>query len=227
MYSRAIRRRPLPVGGCDFDERHAGWPDRVKERRRTEILNAAEAIAKARTWDALTMKHVALRARRSRALIYVYFKNKTALLSGIRERGFATLAHRFTEAVSRETTGIDQLIAIGRAYVAFSQEFPARFEAIARNALRSERSEALTTSNQQACHDILARAVERGVSDSSIRSDVGDSRIVSSVFLAFIHGALRSSMAKTSLPARTHIIGVQVIEQALSMARRAMQGETA
>ena len=106
----------------------------MNERRRTEILNATEAIAKARSWDALTMKHVALRARLSRVLLYVYFKDKADLLSGIRERGFATLVHRFAEAASRETTGIDQVIEIGRAYVAFSQEFPARFDAIARSA---------------------------------------------------------------------------------------------
>jgi hypothetical protein len=163
MYTHAIymhvllsdaQTPPTPPGDCDSDERHAGWPDRAKERRRTEILHAAEGIAKARSWDAWTIRHVALRARLSRA---------------------------------------------------FSQEFPARFEAIARTALRpassrSECSEALTTSNEQACREILARAVERGVSDSSIRSDIGDSRIVSSVFWAFIHGVLQISMAKTRIP---------------------------
>ena len=127
-----MRRELLSPVGCDVDEQHTGWPDPAKERRCTEILNAAEAIANARSWDAF-----------------------------------------------------------------------------------------------QACRDTLARAVQRGVSDSSIQSDVGDSRVVPSVFWAFIHGVLQSSMAKTSIPARTHITGAQLIEQALSMARRAMQGETA
>jgi AcrR family transcriptional regulator len=89
------------AGGRDFNEQLAGWPGPVKERRRTEILDAAEAIANARSWDALTMKHVALRARLSRALLYMYFNDKAELLSGIRERGFATLARRFAEAVLR------------------------------------------------------------------------------------------------------------------------------
>ena len=57
-----------------------------KERRRTEILDAAEQVTGSLGWDELTMDQVARRARLSRALLYVYFKDKTDLMYALCER---------------------------------------------------------------------------------------------------------------------------------------------
>src|SRR5690242_10505586 len=108
-----------------------------KERRRAEILDATEAVAAEVGWDAMTMDQVARKARLSRALLYVYFKDKQDLLFGICERALATLTQRFAAAVARHKHGIDQLTGIGRAYVAFCQEFPVYFEVLARCELLS------------------------------------------------------------------------------------------
>src|SRR5215469_12043530 len=88
-----------------------------KERRRAEILDAAEEVAGSVGWDALTMDQVARRARLSRALLYVYFKDKVDLMYGICERGLATLTQRAAAAVGRHRLGLDQIVAIGRAYI--------------------------------------------------------------------------------------------------------------
>src|SRR5580693_2481918 len=108
-----------------------------KERRRAEILDAAEVVAASEGWDDMTMDQVARRARLSRALLYVYFTDKTDLMFGVGERAMAILMQRFTEGAARHPRGIDQLEAIGRAYVAFSQEFPVYFGVLARCELRS------------------------------------------------------------------------------------------
>ena len=57
-----------------------------KERRRTEIVDAAERLYAEVGWDEVTMDNVAKRARLSRALIYVYFHDKSDLLHAIAER---------------------------------------------------------------------------------------------------------------------------------------------
>ncbi len=75
-----------------------------KERRRAEIIDAAEAVAATVGWDAMTMDQVARKARLSRALLYVYFKDKTDLLFGLCERALATLTQRFTEAARAVTS---------------------------------------------------------------------------------------------------------------------------
>jgi TetR/AcrR family transcriptional regulator len=57
-----------------------------KERRRAEMVDAAEALYAKVGWDAVTMDRVAKSARLSRALLYVYFRDKNDLLHAITER---------------------------------------------------------------------------------------------------------------------------------------------
>ena len=108
-----------------------------KERRRAEIVDAAEAAGREVGLDALTMDDVARRARLSRALLYVYFQDRSDLMFGLAERAMSMLHARFVEAAERHRTGLEQVSAMGRAYVAFSQEFPVLFDALARCELQS------------------------------------------------------------------------------------------
>jgi AcrR family transcriptional regulator len=54
-----------------------------KERRRAEILDAAELLYANKGWDAVTVEQVARSARLSRPLVYVYFRDKEDLLFAI------------------------------------------------------------------------------------------------------------------------------------------------
>ncbi len=100
-----------------------------KERRRAEMVDAAEELYAKVGWDAVTMDRVARSARLSRALLYVYFRDKNDLLHAITERALIELRKRFVAAAGTHATGIDQVQAIGRAYVLFQQEKPYRFDA--------------------------------------------------------------------------------------------------
>src|SRR5260370_23983704 len=149
-----------------------------KEGRRAEILDAAEAVVGSSGWDELTMDQVARRARLSRALVYVYFKDKVDLMYGICERGLVTLRQRFDEAVARNKTGLDQITAIGRAYIAFSQEFPVYFDIVARCELR-EVNTADASANESACqlagdgvHGLMVAVLEAGVRDCATPADI-------------------------------------------------------
>ena len=102
-----------------------------KERRRCEIIDAAEQVFGEVGFDAATMLQIARRARLSRALVYIYFRDKAELQFAIAERAGQHLTQRFEEAVARNRSGLDQIEAIGRAYLAFAQEFPVYFNAIA------------------------------------------------------------------------------------------------
>src|SRR6187551_2966926 len=108
-----------------------------KERRRAEIVDAAEAAGREVGLDSLTMDDVARRARLSRALLYVYFQDRSDLMFGLAERAMGMLHARFVEATERSRTGLEQVSAMGRAYVAFSQEFPVLFDALARCEVQS------------------------------------------------------------------------------------------
>jgi AcrR family transcriptional regulator len=199
-----------------------------KERRRAEIIDAAEAVAAAVGWDAMTMDQVARKARLSRALLYVYFKDKTDLLFGLCERALGTLTQRFTEAAARHKRGLDQLVALGRAYIAFSQEFPVYFEVIARCELISPEPD--KASNEGAamlkgddCRNMMVAVIETGIRDGSIRADVGDPKLVSTSLWGFTHGVLQLASTKANHLAHDGIATRDLVEHALLMATRSVE----
>jgi TetR/AcrR family transcriptional regulator len=199
-----------------------------KERRRAEILDAAEAVVGSSGWDELTMDQVARRARLSRALVYVYFKDKVDLMYGICGRGLVTLRQRFDEAVARNKTGLDQITAIGRAYIAFSQEFPVYFDSVARCELR-EVNTADASANESACqlagdgvHGLMVAVLEAGVRDGSIRADIGNRMLAATALWGFTHGVIQLAVTKAKLLAHHGVDGRELLDQAMAMAIRAV-----
>jgi len=199
-----------------------------RERRRAEILDAAEVVAAKESWDALTVDQVARKARLSRALVYVYFKDKNDLLFGLGERALAALRQRFEEAITRNRLGLDQILGMGRAYLAFSQEFPVYFEVMARCELMSEDS-AEVDPNEEACRTggdavraLMVAALATGVKDGSIRKDVGDLKAVAIVLWGFTHGVLQLAATKPNILAHDGVQTRPLLEQALVMATRSI-----
>jgi AcrR family transcriptional regulator len=99
-----------------------------KERRRAEILDAAKALYAKQGWDALTVDQVARSARLSRALVYVYFRDKEELLFAIGERAMQMLRDRLVAAATGHAHGLDKVTAIGQAYMTYAHEFPHYFD---------------------------------------------------------------------------------------------------
>jgi TetR/AcrR family transcriptional regulator len=199
-----------------------------KERRRAEILDAAETVAAAVGWDAMTMDQVARKARLSRALLYVYFKDKTDLLFGLCERALTTLTQRFAEAVARQKTGLEQLTAIGRAYVAFSQEFPVYFDVVARCEMLSPEPDAQSNEGAallqgDSCRGLMVDVIKVGIDDGSIRADVGDPNVVSNALWGFMHGVLQISATKANALMHAGVTTKSLLEHALLMATRAVE----
>jgi TetR/AcrR family transcriptional regulator len=199
-----------------------------KERRRAQILDAAESVTAQLGWDAMTMDQVARNARLSRALVYVYFKDKTDLMFGIGERSLVTLRQYFADAVAKHTRGLDQLVAIGHAYVAYSREQPVYFDVMARCELISPDTANLQP-NEGACliqgdgvRRLMQEALELGVRDGSIRPDVGDAKAVSVCLWGFTHGILQLSSAKAKLLAHDGLHPPQLLEQAMLMMTRSL-----
>jgi AcrR family transcriptional regulator len=197
-----------------------------KERRRSEIVDAAEAAGREVGLDALTMDDVARRARLSRALLYVYFQDRSDLMFGLCERAMGMLHVRFVEAASRERTGIEQVSAMGRAYVAFSQEFPVLFDALARCELKSAEP-SLGSPSEQACaaggdrlQATLVAAIEAGVRDGSIRSDITSPLLMSVTLWGFMHGIIQLTTTKAHALAHHGVAAKDLIDHAIAMITR-------
>src|SRR5580693_5614804 len=120
-----------------------------KERRRAEILDAAEALYAKQGWDALTVDQVARSARLSRALVYVYFRDKEDLLFAIGERAMHLLRDRFVAALAKTASGMDQIESIGRAYIGYASEFPHFFDFCSR--FQSQAMATDPSTNESSC----------------------------------------------------------------------------
>lgn len=200
-----------------------------KERRRNEILDAAEAVATETGLEAMTMEQVARHARLSRALLYVYFRDKTDLLFGLSERSFALLRTRFIEAAARHDLGLDQIEAMGRAYVAFALEFPVYFELLGRFEAHEPRPEE-SAGNLQNCvlaanrvQAVIVESLRSGVADGSVRADVGDPTLVAFTLYGFIHGIVQIATTKAAVLPLHGVIPKTLIAHAIVMARRSIE----
>lgn len=204
-----------------------------KERRRADILDAAEAVAAQHGWDAMTMDEVARKARLSRALLYVYFKDKTDLMFGIGERALAKLKEDFAAAVARHSRGMDQVEAIGRAYIAFSKSQPVYFAVLARCEMCSpELPDQNSDSNEHACvlggdslHQLMVTALMTGMRDGSIRADAGDPQLIGIVLWGFMHGVIQLASNKANLLAYRGVDLSLLMEQAILQASRSIAAE--
>lgn len=197
-----------------------------KERRRAEIVDAAEHLYAEVGWDAVTMENVAKTARLSRALIYVYFRDKEDLLHAITERALVELRERFIAAAAKHRLGIDKVEAIGRAYVLFQQETPYRFDACSRfhahQTAAGETAEAAEAACAAAGDDlmaVIAKALVDGQADGSIRKDIGKPTQVCVMLWAFTHGLIQVGNNKKQEIARLGVEISQLMEGSYSMLR--------
>lgn len=193
-----------------------------KERRRAEIIDAAETLYAEIGWDAVTMDRVAKRARLSRALIYVYFQDRNDLLLAITQRALEELRQRFIEAVAVHPLGIDQVQAIGRVYVLFQQEKPYRFDACSR--YHAHRTTGQPTDDAcmlagDAAIGVIVKTLQHGQADGSIRRDLGNPLQVCVTLWAFAHGLIQIGSNKAQELARLGVGYPELMEGSFAMLR--------
>jgi TetR/AcrR family transcriptional regulator len=202
-----------------------------KERRRGEILDAAEALYAKEGWDLVTVDQVARGARLSRALVYVYFKDKEEILFAIGERAMTLLRDRFMAAAAGEQLGVEKIEAIGRAYMAYAFEFPHYFDFCSKFNARAGTPE--PGSHDLACRvagdqaiGVVVQAIECGIADGSIRPTVGDPIMLAVTLWSFTHGLAQLAMAKGSDMARFGIAIPELSNYGFDLLRRVTQNAT-
>lgn len=195
-----------------------------KERRRNEILDAAERVAAESGLESLTMEQVARAARLSRGLLYVYFRDKDDLQAGVCERALIGLHARFRSVIDEKQTGLDRVLAMGRAYVEFAASSPLQFELLARFEA-TDVSASETDSNHYAClaagaqvHALLTDALETGMRDGSVAATAGSPNTVALALWAMTHGTIQVASMKRAVLAQHNVAPAALVEQTMRMA---------
>jgi AcrR family transcriptional regulator len=199
-----------------------------RDRRRAEIVDAAELLYAETGWDAITMDQVARRARLSRGLVYVYFRDKADLHLALVERALDTLRLRFEAAREGKARGIDEVQAIGLAYYSYAHELPHYFDACSRFEARPtsdglQQNEAACMAAGHRAHEVIVASLERGVADGSIRADLGDPYVTALALWALMLGVIQIVQTKSGQIAHEGFSVPQIVEQSMALARRALQ----
>jgi AcrR family transcriptional regulator len=169
--------------------------EREKHQRREEILDAAEKVFFSKSVKGATMDEIAEQAELSKGTLYLYFESKEDIYLGIHMRAVYGLRRRFEKAMEEEETGVRKLRAIGETYLEFSQEQPDYYRALMHFKVgQPEHAEKeIHDRHCGRCGEellgIVARAVEAGIADGSLRPDL-DPRKTSLLLWAQTEGVI-------------------------------------
>ena len=102
---------------------------REAEQLRRSILDAAMHLAKSGGWENVTVRNIAERIEYTPPAIYSYFKNKDAILLGLRQRGSEELTARIIAKYAQHRTKPRKaLLRLTRIYVRYAFEHPEYYQ---------------------------------------------------------------------------------------------------
>lgn len=174
-----------------------------RENRRLQIIQAAISLFAEHGLENVTYGDIARKARLSRPLVYFYFPDLQTLFLEAIILGSAELHRRFTSAVTPAQRGLEQIMAVGRAYVAFALDEPALFQLLAHNETKQAGEEeaehplmAECTRHYDGIMGLLVAALQKGMRDGSIRPDIGDPGKVAVCLWGLTHGLIQLTATK-------------------------------
>ncbi|MEQ8314855.1 MAG: TetR/AcrR family transcriptional regulator [Gammaproteobacteria bacterium] len=201
---------------------------REKQQRYEDIVDAAETTFVAHGFANTSMDEIARNAQLSRALLYVYFKDKAAIMRAVMLKALQAMAARFRAALESETTGIKQIKQIGLAYYAFSLEESDYFDMLTELSTFPDPEEPdAVTENMQSCREevdrMMVQALHNGMADGSLNPDhIGDPLLTAYILQGSLHGVIMSTRQPKN-PNVTEVDGEKLVHRAIDMMCFAMQ----
>jgi AcrR family transcriptional regulator len=168
----------------------------VRERRarqkrylRQEILDAASELFVREGFENVSMRRIADKIEYSPTTIYLYFKDKAALLEQVCAETFSRLEQRFAKILEQPGEPVERLRRGLLAYIEFGLENPhhyrATFMMLFPEGFDKEKYVRPDSPGMQA-FDFLRRSVHDAMAAGKLR--VEDAELVSQTLWAGIHG---------------------------------------
>ena len=179
-----IRREEVTVGVAERKGRE-------RAQREHRITAAARLIAAGEGWSAVTIRRLAEVIEHSQPVLYAHFENRDAIVAAVAVEGFGELAIALRHAARESTDGRDAIRNVAVAYLAFSSENPALYEAMFTMQTGLRFAAADTKSELKEAFAALAAVV----TPTSI-----DVEIATETFWAALHGLAELERAGRSRP---------------------------
>ncbi len=162
--------------------------EREKKIREEEILAAAGKIFFEKGFHDTSMDEIAKAAQFSKKTLYLYFVNKEDLYFTVATREFEQVIKYFENGLKKGKTGLEKIRMLCEAYYAYYKDNPKAFGLINYcqfiKTVREDISHYKKISElRKNLYNELAKVLEEGKSDGSIRSDLNTKDTVISVFM--------------------------------------------
>jgi AcrR family transcriptional regulator len=171
--------------------------DRQKTLLRTEIVEAARELFVKHGYESVSMRRIAEKIEYSPTTIYLYFKDKSELISAICEETFARLNKKIEKVVSGAPDPVSALKAGLLAYVEFGLKHPNHYRMVFLMPPQDPTREFEQSAGYQS-FQILCKAVQCGMSTGKLAPD--DVMAVSQALWAAAHGVTALLVAHKNFP---------------------------
>lgn len=104
--------------------------ERERAARHRLIVSTARELAEAEGWDAVTTRRLAESIEYSQPVLYGHFRGKDEIVAAVALEGFTEMSARLRGAVPTESTPRAAVNALAHAYVTFSEQNPAVYDAM-------------------------------------------------------------------------------------------------
>lgn len=195
---------------------------REKNRRKEEMVEAAELLFFSRGFEETSMDQIAEAAEFSKRTLYKYFPSKEELISAIALRGLLILKDLMIKKISKEKNSIDQAYALAGAFIEFYNDYH-NYHKAKIYFLRNIEKQNGTGENTRKCRrlisdlqEILVEIINQGIKDGSFRSDLDRIKTAATV-AATINGVVMLSSEARVLNKEFHVSYEEILNQGIEM----------
>lgn len=177
---------------------------REKERRREEIISAAERLFFTKGINETTMDEIAEEAELAKGTLYLYFRSREDIHLAIASRGIARL-NEMTQGLSElKVRAIEKLVKLGWIFIDFSKKFPDYVRTLMFMDAADVRNYSMS---REELKDVIFREtplrlvlefVDQGVRDGSIRRDIPP-QIIANTLWSQLMGVIQFAMLKNGI----------------------------
>lgn len=171
--------------------------DRQKSVLRGEILEAARELFVKHGYESVSMRKIAEKIEYSPTTIYLYFKDKSELITAICEETFARLNKRINKVVETAPGPVEAIKAGLLAYIEFGLKHPNHYKMVFLMPPEDRKKEFEQSAGFQ-CYQALCRSVQAGMDTGKIAK--GDVMAVSQALWAAAHGVTALLVTHKHLP---------------------------
>jgi AcrR family transcriptional regulator len=186
---------------------------------RAEILKAATGAVERRGPASVTMREVAEQVGYSPTTLYLYFKDKDAILSGVVLEGFDDLAE-FSNAAMVGPTLVDKFRQRGRAYVMWGATHPSLYQLVFETTLGVDWTTGDGIRMTRALTDgvaLLQQAVDEGELSATL-----DARRRMMIIWAALHGVTSLAISRRLRTGGTVMEPSEVLDLATALGDEAV-----